>query len=184
MSDLDVLKEKAGEYAPRTKRCVEIALATVQADASLRMPFTDAARKNGFADWLLERRTTYLPKIADEVRRQMPEFANKTEDPEFTEFLSGTIWPEVELLLKTMAVRANAARWALGKIGDAVILELPVFNGSHWIVGLGLQNYGSKLGQIALDESGSILPELTTTKHELLEKIHAKSVPSPAAAAR
>ena len=70
-------------------------------------------------------------------------------------------------------VRSAALRYAWRRLGDAVGVEEPEWNGEVWNVPLKVRGRVGVAGMLTLSPDGQVIPERSTRKGDLLEKIHA-----------
>lgn len=161
---------------PQTKeglrRCAVNALAAINAELSLRVPKTEQERQNAFAFWL----EGYRVKIGLEGQKQFAIefpgiFQNLSEDT-IRDVVDELVWPDVESFLRSYAIRYQAGLWGRRHFGDATIYGVPVRDEDTWIVPLSVARYGNNLGRIVLDADGNVIEDLSSTRVQLLERIH------------
>ncbi len=140
-------------------------------DATVRMPRTEAARRNALEGWLAEQQA----KLRANFEHAHPSAA-ALFDP--------LIWPEVEPEVRRYAIFGFAAAWVGRHLGDATTIGTPTLGSYQWRVPLGVNGYRDDLGQIVLTLDGDVIAELTTTRSELLEAIREPSFSVFTAAAR
>jgi hypothetical protein len=177
---IEILTKWAAENQPAIGRCIQSAMEALTDDASIRPPRTEAERRNSFAVWLAGCRNRIGPAIEAELWRQFPVLIEKLGDPEA--IMEQIVWPQVEEDLRRWAIRAQAAAWVSRHMGDLTTIGRPERVDIHWRVPLGIEGYGDNLGQVVLDTDGTVIPELTTTRDEMLEKISGRSRPPVEAA--
>lgn len=172
----------ASEYPEEIERCIAIALSVVPSDTALRVPRTEEERQNAFAVWLANWRTHYEPRVRAALEQEFPAFAEALAPAQFDRLFEERIWPKVEDQLRSYAILYQAGAWVRQSMGDATTLGQPVHEAGRWRVPLGVARYGENLGQVVLDENGTVFPELTSTRQQILETIRDPTV-SPVKAA-
>ena len=82
---------------------------------------------------------------------------------------------DIRKLPAAAAIRLAAMRHVLRHLGDAVVVGDPVWDGRTWVALLGIKGRSGTFGKLTLTEDGLIVEELSTTREELLEKLHASA---------
>lgn len=153
-------------------------------DASVRLPRTEAERQNGMEAWLEQRRLKLGAALQEEFPRQFPSLAQHLSSSFITSVFDGLVWPEVKPEIQRYAISGFAAAWVGRHMGDATTLGTPKRDGQQWCVPIGVRGYSNDLGQIVLNLDGEVIPEVTTTRSDLLEALREPSLLSLATAAR
>jgi hypothetical protein len=172
------------EHPEEIARCIEIALTVVPSDTALRVLRAEEERQNGFAAWLAKWRAHYEPRIRAALEQEFPAFVKALAPAQFDRLFEEQIWPKVEEQLRSYAILYQAGAWVRQSIGDAITFGRPLHEEGRWRVPLGVARYGENLGQVVLDENGTVFPELTSTRQQILEKISDSTIPTTKAATR
>jgi len=88
---------------------------------------------------------------------------------------------EIRYLPDAQAIRHAAMRYAWRKLGDAVGIAEPVWDGEVWKAGLWVRGREGVFGELCLTEAGEVVIERSTSKQQLHEALHAASAHSPSA---
>ena len=80
---------------------------------------------------------------------------------------------EIRRVLDRDAIRNKALHYAWRRLGDAVGVEVPEWDGEVWTVALEVPNCVGPLGTLVVSPDGEVLVDRSTTKAELLERAHA-----------
>lgn len=153
-------------------------------DASVRLPRTEAERRNGMERWLEQRRLKLGAALQEEFPHRFPSLAQHLSPSFITSVFNELVWPEVKPEVQRYAIFGFAAAWVGRHMGDATTLSTPRRDGQQWCVPIGVKGYGDDLGRIMLNLDGEIIPELTTTHGDLLEAIREPSTRTLTTAAR
>src|SRR6266542_3998201 len=73
-----------------------------------------------------------------------------------------------------------ALRYAWRRLGDAVGVNEPEWDGGFWRVELKVRGRTGTFGFLTLTPEGAVVTERSTSKEELLERLHAGGSGSPA----
>ena len=60
----------------------------------------------------------------------------------------------------------------LPEINHAILIKRPRLEETNWIVPLGIQGDEADLGQVVLDRDGNVIEELSSSRGDLLARIH------------
>ncbi|HZO91312.1 MAG TPA: hypothetical protein VFB38_23515 [Chthonomonadaceae bacterium] len=170
-------------YDAKIARCIAEVIAAIEADASFRVPHTEAERQNAFADWLAAYRSKLAPVIQAALQSELPSPFERQNSGVFQDTIENRIWPEVAQRLRSYAVRYQAGAWVRQHLGDAVTLGIPKIRGERWYVPLGVASNSAHLGQVVLDANGMVLSDLTSTCEQIREKLHGRKLSSITTAA-
>jgi hypothetical protein len=130
-------------------------------------PRSDAEVRNGFAEWLSRARSVLAPALSELWRRE------PARPEAIWEVVEIDAWPILsDHLLRFRAVKPVAARWALTRIGDAIILGVPERRSSSWHVPLGLRSAEGFVGRIVVSDDGTVDEQRTTTRQQLIDLTH------------
>jgi hypothetical protein len=88
---------------------------------------------------------------------------------------------EVRRAPDALAIRNAALRYVWRRLGDAVGVEEPYWDGEFWNVPLVVRGHAGSPGRLLLTEQGEISAERSTTKAEILEALDAARPHSTAA---
>jgi len=169
MSAAKILTDLNSKVSPDIDGCIEDALQIVQTDVTLRPPKTANERQNGFAAWLAKEQAKFWPAIEQAIAQRLSVVpASDIVQQVYVQ----QVQVEVEKLLRTFALRYYAGLWVSKRMGDAVFLQAPEPQGDYWCVSLGVVNYQESVGQVILDSEGHIIEEQSTTRQQLLERLH------------
>ena len=178
MSQMEVTLKENLEPQKKIARCVEIVLATVKPDPTLRPPRTEEERQNGFAKWLAACHCRYDAVMQAAVCQELAHLCHAQAPDAVRNIIGQHIWPEIESWLQTYAVRYFAGAWVRKQIGDATTLSMPIAEGTRWRVPLGNLRFGEDVGQVVLNAEGYVISHLSTTGEEMRENIDARRFPS------
>lgn len=184
MDNAEIVAAWVAENRPLIDGWISEASRRFWEDASVRVPRTEAERRNGMEAWLEQRRLRLGAALQDEFPHLFPSLAQTLPASFITSVFDELVWPKVKPEIQRYAMSGFAAAWIGRHMGDATILGTPERDGQHWCVPLGVSGYGDDLGQIVLNLDGEVIPELTTTRRDLLEATREPSLPPVAAAAR
>ena len=164
--------------------CIQQVIERVKADTSLRIPRTKEERQGAFSAWLSSYRLKLGPELQEQFRQQFPGVTQRFKDPNtIKSIVENKIWPDVEAVLCSYAVRGLASDWVRSHMGDAVLVGKPDFRDDAWNVPLAVASVGEHLGYVALDKSGNVIEPLTSSRDALLRAIHDRKLPAVAAGA-
>ncbi len=183
---MEVLQQWLNEPETQEKlhRCIQQAIENLKSDTSLRIPRTETERQGAFRAWLTSYRLKLGPEIQEQFRQQFPGISQRLKTPNTIKSIIETyIWPDIEVELRSYAVRGLASDWVRSHMGDAVLVGMPDFRDDAWNVPLAVANVGENLGYVCLDSSGSIIESLTSSRATLLKAVHDRKLPAVAAAA-
>jgi len=108
--------------------CIQQAIERVKADTSLRIPRTKEERQGAFSAWLSSYRLKLGPELQEQFRQQFPGVTQRFKDPNtIKSIVENKIWPDVEAVLCSYAVRGLASDWVRSHMGDAVLVGKPDF---------------------------------------------------------
>lgn len=79
------------------------------------------------------------------------------------------------------AIRDRALHHAWRRLGDAVGVKEPYWDGEYWVVPLKVRGREGTFGQLVLSAGGEVQIDGSTSKQELLEKLDAERAGAPAA---
>ncbi len=181
MSQAALQPQQEDDREDEAARAVALALEAVEADNSLRFPKTPDESANAFAPWLEAQRARYLPLMREAVTKAFSSSALSSEETET--LVEQRVWPAVKDWLWEMLLIVQAGNWVRRHFGDAITISRPVRIETGWRVPLGVLKYSEKVGQVVLDENGAVVPERTSTREEVLEKIRDRKLPAVATAA-
>jgi hypothetical protein len=166
-------------------RVVQEAIDSLEQDTPLRVPRSEADRRNDFALWLSRYHERLVPRITDEIQQRLSARVSTPVPAEVLQkVVDDQVWPEVERFLRWYAIRGQAAGWVTRHMGDATTIGAPEPHPAGWRVPLGVAGYGDDLGQVVLDRDGNIVASLTSTANELREAMGGCARSAPATAAR
>lgn len=183
---MEVLQQWLEE--PETQKklylCIQQAIAKLKSDTSLRIPRTEEERRGAFSAWLSSWQLKLGPELQEQVRQQFPGIAQNFKDPDLIKsIVENEIWPDVEAVLRSYAVRGLASDWVRSHMGDAVLVGNPDFHDDAWNVPLAVAGAGERLGYVALDKSGNVIEPLTSSRDTLLRAIDDRKLHAVAAIA-
>lgn len=184
MDDAEIVAAWIAENRSVIDRWISEAVRHFWEDPSVRMPRTEAERRNEMKSWLEQRRLKLDADLQEEFPQQFPSLAQSLSPSFLTSVFDELVWPQVKPEIQRYAIFGLAAGWIGRHMGDATTLGTPNRDGQQWRVPIGVRGYGDDLGQIVLNRDGEVIPEMTTTRGELLEGIREPSIPSLSAAAR
>ncbi len=173
------------ETQKRLNLCIQQAIENLKADTSLRVPRTQEERSRAFAEWLRSCHRNLGPGIQEQFRKQFPGIAQRLTDPNtIKNIVEDKVWPDVEAVLRSYAVRGLASDWVRNHLGDAVLVGMPDSRDGVWNVPLAVTGVGERLGYVVLDKDGNVLVPLTSSRETLLKAIHDRKLPAVAAGNR
>jgi len=184
MNNAEIVSAWIAENRPEIDRWISEAMRRFLEDASVRLPRTEAARRNGMESWLEQRRLKLDASLQEAFPHQFPSLAQNLSPSLITRVFDELVWPQVKPEVQSYAIFGFASAWVGRHMGDATTVGTPRCDGWRWYVPIGVSGHGSDLGRIVLNLDGEVIPELTTTRRDLLEAIREPSLPPVAAAAR
>ena len=174
MSQPEIPFDIPASHREAVQKSIEIALAAVQKDKTLRVPRSDEDRANGFANWLLRKREQHEPMMQAAVREAFANLA-PLDDVTVRNYVDCYVWPEAEhWLLHSIALRSQASWWVSYHLRDMTTIGMPEAQGDFWRIPLGVYGMGENLGQVMLDRDGRVIEHLTSTQKELEAKADAE----------
>ncbi len=184
MDNAEIVAAWIAENRPVIDRWISEAVRHFWEDASIRVPRTEAERRNGMEAWLEQRRLKLGARLQEEFPHQFPSLAQNLSPSFITSVFDELVWPKVKPEIQRYAIFGFAAAWIGRHMGDATTLGTPKRDGEQWCVPIGVRGHGDDLGQIVLTLDGEVILEMTTTRSDLLEEILEPSFPTLAAIAR
>jgi hypothetical protein len=76
-------------------------------------------------------------------------------------------------LTEAEAVRRSGKSYCWRKLGDALGVDLPVWNGDVWIADLLLRDHDGSVGRLVFSRDGEVIVERSSSKAEILEGLDA-----------
>jgi len=142
----------------------------VLGDSAVLLP--QAQERIVLSQWMEQYRGKHFATDLERLfRRELPVLFGLVRPGLIKQIAFENVWPQVEPWLKAIFVRALAAAWAHDKIGDAVTVDQPAWDGAYWVVPIGLPRFDSPLGHVTLDEEGNVVPQESATKADFLRTI-------------
>lgn len=184
MDNAEISAAWVAENRPEIDRWISEAMRRFLEDASVRLPRTEAERRNGMEAWLERQRLQLGASLQEAFLHQFPSLVQSLSLSFITSVFDELVWPQVKPEVQRYAIFGFASAWIGRHMGDATTVGTPKRDGRQWCVPLGVSGHGSDLGQIVLNLDGEVIPELTTTRRDLLEAIRETSLPPVAAATR
>jgi hypothetical protein len=84
-------------------------------------------------------------------------------------------------LLDAEAVRRAGMSYCWRKLGDALGVDLPVWDGDVWNADLLLRDHAGVVGHLIFSRDGQVIVERSSTKQEILEGLDAQRAENKAA---
>lgn len=184
MDNAMIVKTWIAEDQPDFDRWIKSATEQFWSDTSVRLPRTPAERENNMAVWLDNCRAKLSLALDNEFRQCFPSLAAQVDPGLIRQMFNEHVWPNVEPTVRRYALRGLAATWVGGHVGDATTVGWPEPEGPLWRVPLRVRDHGENMGQVMLNADGDVLPNLTTTRDQILEELRGRRFPAVAAAAR